>query len=66
MPAQDMLQIKDKMVMVLKNRGPSLPVHIAKEVGLSIAFNGTKELQKVSTYSINQENKEFRAILEYF
>ena len=29
-------------------------VHLAKEVGLSISFNGAKELQEVSTYSINQ------------
>ena len=38
MPTKDTLQIKDKMVVTLKNRGPSLPVHIAKEVGLSILF----------------------------
>ncbi len=38
MPVQDTLQIKDKMVMTLKEKGPSLPVHIAKEVGLSILF----------------------------
>jgi len=42
-------------------------VFIAKEVGLSIAFNGAKELQQVSTHSINQkEGKEdFREVLKY-
>ena len=43
-------------------------VHLAKEVGMGIAFNGAKELQRVSTYSINQPKGEedFRAILKYF
>ena len=43
-------------------------VPFAKAVGLSIAFNGTPELQEVCTYSINQkEGKEdFSAILKYF
>jgi phosphoserine phosphatase len=42
-------------------------VPFAKAVGTFIAFNGAKELQDVSTYSVNQpEGKEdFSAILEY-
>jgi phosphoserine phosphatase len=42
-------------------------VFLAKEVGLSIAFNGAEELQEVCTHSINQpEGKEdFREILKY-
>jgi len=42
-------------------------VHFAKAVGTSIAFNGAKELQDASTYSVNQpEGKEdFRAILPH-
>lgn len=42
-------------------------VHLAKEVGLSISFNGAEELQRVSTHSINQpEGKEdFRETLKY-
>ena len=40
-------------------------VFLAKEVGLSIAFNGTKELQEVCTHSINQKEKDLRAILEF-
>jgi phosphoserine phosphatase len=42
-------------------------VALAKEVGLSIAFNAPEELQRVSKYSINQpEGKEdFRAVLKY-
>jgi phosphoserine phosphatase len=42
-------------------------IPFAQAVGLSIAFNGAPELQKVSTYSVNQKkNKEdFREILKY-
>lgn len=41
---------------------------LAKAVGISISFNGPKELQEACTYSINQkEGKEdFREILKYF
>ncbi len=38
MPAQDTSQIKEKIMFFLKNKGPSLPVHVAKEVNLSILF----------------------------
>ena len=42
-------------------------IPFAKAVGVSIAFNGAPELQKVCTYSVNQpEGKEdFRAVLQY-
>jgi phosphoserine phosphatase len=42
-------------------------VFLAKEVGLSIAFNAPQKLQKVSTWSINQKQgqEDFRAILKY-
>ncbi|MFH1425441.1 MAG: HAD-IB family phosphatase [archaeon] len=40
-------------------------ISLAKAVGTSIAFNGAKELQDISTFSINQPEgqKDFRAIL---
>jgi len=38
MPAQDTKPTKDKIMEVLNKRGPSLPVHIAKETGLSMLF----------------------------
>jgi len=41
-------------------------IPLAKEVGLSIAFNGRKELQEVTTYSINQKKKNLKAVLKYF
>ncbi len=42
-------------------------IPFAKAVGLSISFNGAKELQEVCTYSINQpeEKEDFKEILRY-
>ena len=37
---QNALEIKEKILWALRKRGPSLPVHIAKETGLSILFAG--------------------------
>jgi hypothetical protein len=39
MPAQDAMQLKEKILMLLNRKGPSLPVHIARETGLSILFS---------------------------
>lgn len=43
-------------------------VALAKEVGISISFNGAEALSKVSTHSIEQARGEedFSAILDYF
>ncbi|MFH1787297.1 MAG: hypothetical protein ABH811_00700 [archaeon] len=38
MPTQDTLQTKERILSILRRRGPSLPVHIAGETGLSILF----------------------------
>jgi len=42
-------------------------IPLAQFVGTSIAFNGAKELQKISTYSVNQPRgkEDFREILKY-
>ena len=41
-------------------------IFLAKEVGLSKAFNGPKELQEACTHSINQEDghEDFTEILK--
>jgi phosphoserine phosphatase len=43
-------------------------VFLAKEVGLSISFNGEEELKRVATHHIDQPDKkeDFRALLKYF
>ena len=38
MPQEDHLQVKEKIVSFIVRRGPSLPVHIAKEINNSILF----------------------------
>lgn len=38
MPQEDHLQVKEKIISFIKIRGPSLPVHIAKEINNSILF----------------------------
>ena len=38
MPQEDHLQVKEKIISFIKARGPSLPVHIAKEINTSILF----------------------------
>ena len=38
MPIQNPLQLKERIISFIKFRGPSLPVHVAKEVQLSILF----------------------------
>jgi len=38
MPTVNALEIKEKMISILNQKGPSLPVHIAKETDLSILF----------------------------
>jgi len=35
---QDTSKLKENIMLVFKKRGPSLPVHVAKETGLSILF----------------------------
>jgi len=38
MPPQDTTDIRDKIVFSIKEKGPTIPVFIAKEIGLSILF----------------------------
>jgi len=35
---QNTLEIKDRIISIMRIRGPCLPVHIAKEIGMSILF----------------------------
>src|SRR3989344_3816645 len=37
-PQQDHLQVKERIVSFIKIKGPSLPVHIGKEINASILF----------------------------
>ena len=47
--------------------GPN-DVGLAKEVGLSISFNGCEDLENAVKYSIKQTkgNEDFREVIKYF
>ena len=38
MPVQDAAHIKEKILAIIRMKGPTIPVHIAKDVGLSMLF----------------------------
>src|SRR3989338_8914116 len=40
-PQQDHLQVKEKIISFIKMRGPSLPVHIGKEINTNILFTSS-------------------------
>jgi len=39
MPIQNAFEMKDKVLSVLKRRGPCLPIHVAKDTGMSMLFS---------------------------
>ena len=38
MPSQDTTELKEKIISIIKTRGPSLPAHISSQIGMSILF----------------------------
>ena len=52
MPAQDTTDVRKKIVSIINRRGPSLPVHIAKEINLSILFTSVFLSELVSDKEI--------------
>jgi len=56
MPTQNSSEIKEKILFLLRKRGPSLPVHIAREIGLSILFASAFLSELVSERRIKISN----------
>ncbi len=56
MPTQDTSKIKEKIISVLKRNGPSLPVHIAREIDSSILFTSAFLSELVSEKRIKISN----------
>ena len=52
MPIQDTTDVRKKIVSIINRRGPSLPVHIAKEINLSILFTSVFLSELVSDKEI--------------
>jgi len=56
MPAQDTSPIKEKIISILRRNGPSLPVHIAREIDSSILFTSAFLSELVSEKRIKMSN----------
>lgn len=56
MPARDSSEIKEKILFVLRKRGPSLPVHIATELEISPLFASAFLAELVSEKKIKISN----------
>jgi len=66
MPIQNTLGIKEKILLILQKRGPSLPVHIAKEIGLSMLFASAFLSELVSEKNIKISNMKIGNSPIYF
>jgi len=63
---QDTSEIKAKMMSVFERRGPSLPVHVAKEIGLSILFTSAFLSELLSEQKIKMSNMRVGSSPIYF
>ena len=66
MPIQDTTNIKEKIISIFKIRGPSLPVHIASRIGLSILFTSAFLAELVSDRKIIISNMRVGSSPIYF
>jgi hypothetical protein len=66
MPTQDTSQLKEKILFSLRKNGPSLPVHIAKEVGLSILFSSAFLSELVSDKKVKMSEMRVGSSPVYF
>ncbi|MBD3354852.1 hypothetical protein GF361_02615, partial [Candidatus Woesearchaeota archaeon] len=56
MPTQDTSKIKEKIISFLRAKGPSLPVHIAKEIGTDTLFASAFLSELISDRKIKTSN----------
>src|SRR4030042_1495973 len=63
---QDAMQLKEKIISFIQLRGPSLPVHIAKETGLSILFASAFLSELFNEKRINISNLKVGSSPLYF
>lgn len=66
MPTQDTSQLKEKILYTLRTRGPSLPVHIANQTGLSILFASAFLSELLSEKKIKMSNMRVGSSPVYF
>ena len=56
MATQDTTQLKEKIISTIRSRGPSLPVHIAKEINMSMLFASAFLSELISEKKIKTSN----------
>ena len=66
MPAQDTSEIKGKMVSIISQKGPCLPIIIAKEAGLSSLFTSAFLSELVNESKIKRSNMKVGSSPLYF
>ena len=66
MPTQDTPDIKEKILFILRKRGPSLPVHVARETGLSMLFASAFLSELLSEKKIKISNMKIGSSPIYF
>ena len=66
MPTQDTSEVKEKILFILRKRGPSLPVHIARETGLSMLFASAFLSELLSEKKIKISNMKVGSSPIYF
>jgi len=66
MSIQNNLNLKEKILSILQKRGPSLPVHIAKEIDLSMLFASAFLSELVSEKKIKISNMKIGNSPIYF
>lgn len=66
MPTKDTTKLKEKIISIFKKRGPSLPVHIAKETGLSMLFSSVFLSELLSEKKLRISNLRVGSSPVYF
>lgn len=66
MRAENPMETREKIIGILRRRGPSLPVHIAKETGLSILFASAFLSELLSDKSIEMSSMRVGSSPIYF
>jgi hypothetical protein len=66
MAFQDPMALREKIIRFLKNNGPSLPVHISKETGLSILFSSAFLSELLAEKEIKMSNLRVGSSPVYF
>ena len=56
MPQQDTSALKEKIIFIIKTRGPSLPAHIAGETGMNILFSSAFLSELISERKLKTSN----------